>query len=93
MFYKKVKLKIFILLEEEDLLRRNDLKRIKRIPVNFKSDTFVDPSEAILNKSSEDELSDRKGRAAKKIYELFAGYAEPKKNPIKQEVFLGQSHT
>lgn len=43
------------------------------------SSLFVDPAEAVLNKSSADELSDRNGRAAKKIYELFSGYSEDKK--------------
>ena len=43
-------------------------------------------SEAILNKSSEEELADRKGRSAKKIYELFASYAEPK-SPHKARSF------
>ena len=54
-------------------------KELKEFGELRECDTFVDPKEAILNKSSEDELSDRNGRAAKKIYELFAGYSEPKK--------------
>ena len=61
-------------------------KELKEFGELQECDTFVDPSEAILNKSSEDELADRKGRAAKKIYELFSGYAEPK-SPHKARSF------
>ena len=54
-------------------------KELKEFGELWECDTFVDPEEAILNKSSADELSDRNGRAAKKIYELFSGYSEDKK--------------
>ena len=54
-------------------------KELKEFGQLWDCDTFVDPAEIILNKSSEDELSDRNGRAAKKIYELFCNYAEEKK--------------
>ena len=61
-------------------------KELKEFGELQECDTFVDPDEAILNKSSEEELADRKGRSAKKIYELFASYAEPK-SPHKARSF------
>jgi len=54
-------------------------KELKEFGELWDCDTFVDSNEVMLNKSSEDELADRNGRAKKKIYELFCGYAEPKK--------------
>lgn len=55
-------------------------KELKEFGELWDCDTFVDPNEVILNKSSEEELADRKnGRAAKKIYELFVGYSLEKK--------------
>ncbi len=39
--------------------------------------TIVDKSEIILNKASESELQDKKGRLQKKIYDLFVDYSKP----------------
>ena len=41
-------------------------KELKEFGELRECDTFVDPKEAILNKSSEDELSDRNGKSCKK---------------------------
>ncbi len=54
-------------------------KELKEFGDLWDCDTFVDPKDIILNQASKDELADRNGRAAKKIYELFCGYAEEKK--------------